>query len=149
MSVILFLASKADQEFAETIEKTLSELGVASESMTASAHKVPEKVVQMVDDINKRKEPTVVIAVVGMSNGLGGVLAANCVHPVINCPPHKDLDEYTIDIHSSLRMPSDVPALTVLHPKNAALAAAKILGGSDPNIRKKVEERIKKVKSGY
>ena len=149
MPAIIFLASNGDREFGQTIEKTLTELGVASETMMASAHKVPEKVVAMVEELNTRKDPTVVIAVVGMSNGLGGVLAANCVHPVINCPPHATPEEYMIDIHSSLRMPSDVPALTVLHPKNAALAAAKILGESDAGIRKNVVERIKKVKSGY
>src|SRR2546421_7984366 len=34
-----------------------------------SAHKVPEKVVEIVEKLNKNKDPTVVITVVGMSNG--------------------------------------------------------------------------------
>ena len=147
--ITLFLASKADTEFVKPMEEIFKEFGVASKTVIASAHKVPEKVVAIVDELNGSKEPMVVITVVGMSNGLGGVVAASCVHPVINCPPHKDSMEYQIDIHSSLRMPSEVPALTVLHPKNAALAALRILGESDAGLKKKLMERIMKIKEGY
>lgn len=149
MQVILFLASKSDTEFIKPAEDLLKEFGVPTKTVMASAHKVPEKVIKMVEEFNASKEPTVVITVVGMSNGLGGVVAGSCVHPVINCPPYKDLEEYRIDIHSNLRMPSDVPALTVLHPKNAALAAIRILAEGDSALMKKVAERIAKVKAGY
>jgi phosphoribosylaminoimidazole carboxylase PurE protein len=149
MPVILFLASKSDAEFMKPMEEILKEFGVPTKTVTASAHKVPDKVVKLVEEINAMKEPTVVITVVGMSNGLGGVVAGTCVHPVINCPPHKDLQEYQTDIHSSLRMPSDVPAMTVLHPKNAALAAIRILAESDTGLRKKIEERLSKIRAGY
>src|SRR3989338_407005 len=149
MPVILFLASASDAEFVKPMEDIFKEFGVPTKTVMASAHKVPDKVVKIVEDLNAMKEPTVVITVVGMSNGLGGVVAGTCVHPVINCPPHKNMDEYAIDIHSSLRMPSDVQALTVLHPKNAALAAVRILAEGDAGLRKKIEERLKKIKAGY
>ncbi len=149
MPVILFLASKSDADFVKPTEEILKEFGVATKTVMASAHKVPDKVVKLVEEINAMTEPTVVITVVGMSNGLGGVVAGTCIHPVINCPPHKDLSEYHTDIHSSLRMPSDVPALTVLHPKNAALAAVRILAESDTGLRKKIEERLAKIKATY
>lgn len=149
MHVILFLASKSDADFVKPMEDILKEFGVPVKTVMASAHKVPDKVVKIVEDLNAMTEPTVVITVVGMSNGLGGVVAGTCVHPVINCPPHQSLDEYSVDIHSSLRMPSDVPALTVLHPKNAALAAVRILAESDAALRKKVEERLAKIKASY
>ncbi len=149
MLVILFLASTSDADFVKPMEDILKEFGVPTKTVMASAHKVPDKVVKLVEEINAMKEPTVVITVVGMSNGLGGVVAGTCIHPVINCPPHKDLNEYHTDIHSSLRMPSDVPALTVLHPKNAALAAVRILAESDAGLRKKIEERLAKIRAGY
>ncbi len=148
-SVTFLLGSKVDTEFAEKIAVTLTEFGVTSEIIVASAHKVPEKVVEVIEKLNKRTEPTVVITCVGMSNGLAGVTAGSCVHPVVNCPPYKDLTEYLIDIHSNLRMPSDVPVMTVLHPKNAALSALRILGESDPTLRKKLLVRIKKIKAEY
>lgn len=149
MQVIFFLASKSDADFISPAGKILEEFGVKCKTVTASAHKVPEKVTKIVEELNAENEPTVVITVVGMSNGLGGVVAGSCVHPVLNCPPYKDLCEYLVDIHSNLRMPSDVPALTVLSPKNAALAAIRILAESDATLREKVRKRISKIKKNY
>ncbi len=148
-SVFFLLGSKVDVEFAQNIADMLKEYGVDSEIIVASAHKVPELVVKHIDRINARTEPTVVITCVGMSNGLGGVAAASLVHPLVNCPPFKDLADYQVNIHSSLQMPSDVPVMTVLNPKNAALCALKILGGSDAKIRAQIAKRIAKVKSEY
>lgn len=149
MHVAFLLGSKTDTEFAQKIADMLTEYGVPSEIIVASAHKVPEKVIKEIDKLNARKDPTVVITVVGMSNGLGGVTAGSCVHPVINCPPYKDLTEYLVDIHSNLRMPSDVPVMTVMHPKNAALCALRILGESDAALKAKLMKRIEKIKAEY
>ncbi len=149
MSVVLFLASASDQEFAKPIFETLQEFGVGVETVIASAHKVPELVIKKVEELNKRPDPTVIITVVGMSNGLSGVVAGSSVHPVIACPHCESKEDYLINIHSTLQMPSEVPVLTVLNPKNAALAAVRILAISDPKLRKKVEERIGKVKGSY
>lgn len=120
-----------------------------SHTIIASAHKVPEKVSAKIEELNAAKEPTVIITCVGLSNGIGGVLAGSSVHPVIVCPIYKDQADYLVNIHSSLQMPSDVPAVTVLHPKNAALAALKILGETDAGLRGKLAERIRTVKAKY
>lgn len=149
MKVTFLLGSKVDTEYAQKIADVLKEFDIPSEIIVASAHKVPEKVIEVIDKLNADPQPQVVITVVGMSNGLGGVTAGSCVHPVINCPPFKDTDEYLTDIHSNLRMPSDVPVMTVLNYKNAALCAARILGEGDEKLKKKIADRIKKVKSEY
>lgn len=149
MHVAFLLGSKTDIEFTNKIVGVLTEFDVPSEIIVASAHKVPEKVIEEIKKLNARKDPTVVITVVGMSNGLGGVTAGSCVHPVINCPPYKDLAEYLVDIHSNLRMPSDVPVMTVMHPKNAALCALRILGETDAVLKAKLLKRIEKIKAEY
>jgi len=149
MKVTLLLGSKSDTEFAQKIADVLKEFSVPSEITVASAHKVPENVVELIGKLNADPQPQVVITVVGMSNGLGGVVAGGCVHPVLTCPPAKSLEEYQVDLHSSLRMPSDVPVMTVLNPKNAALAAVRILAEGDAGLRKKIMERIEKIKAGY
>jgi fusion protein PurCD len=149
MRVTLFLASKSDEDHGKKILDVLKEFDVQTETVILSAHKVPEKVIEKIEALNAAPEPIVIITVVGMSNGIGGVLAASSVHPVIVCPLFSDNADYLINIHSSIQMPSDVPAMTVLHPKNAALAAVKILAGGDEGLRKKVAERIKKVKEKY
>ncbi len=148
-TVTFLLGSKVDTDFAKKIAAILDEYQVSSEIIVASAHKVPEKVVQIIERLNAQTEPTVVVTCVGMSNGLGGVVAGSCVHPVVNCPPHADLQEYMIDIHSSLRMPSDVPVMTVAGYKNAALATLRILAESDKALQKKLIERIQKIKAEY
>src|SRR3989339_352873 len=149
MLVTLLLGSTSDTEHAEKIQAVLKEFAVPPRILVASEHKVPEKVAEIIKELNADSQPQVVITVVGMSNGLGGVAAGGCVHPVITCPPAKSLEEYQVDLHSSLRMPSDVPVMTVLNPKNAALAAVKILAEGDKTLRKKVTERIEKVKAQY
>ena len=149
MKVTFLLGSKSDTEFAEKIAGVLKEFDVPSEIIVASAHKVPEKVIEEIEKLNADPQPQVVITVVGMSNGLAGVVAGSCVHPVVNCPPLKTLEEYMVDLNSSLRMPSDVPVMTVLNPKNAALCTVKILAEGNEDLKKKIEEHIKKVKAGY
>lgn len=149
MKVILFLASESDKEHGNAIVEVLNEFKVPAEITIGSAHKVPEKVYAKIQELNDVQEPIVIITCVGMSNGIGGVLAASSVHPVIVCPIFKDQSDYLVNIHSSLQMPSDVPAMTVLNPKNAALAAVKILAEGDKELKKRVAERIAKVKAKY
>jgi 5-(carboxyamino)imidazole ribonucleotide mutase len=149
MHVRFLLGSKADSEYAEKIAGLIKEYGVETQITVASAHKVPEKVAVIIDELNQRTDPTLIITVVGMSNGLGGVMAGGSVHPVLNCPPFKDLNDYLVNVHSSLQMPSEVPVMTVLGQKNAALAALRILALNDPTLKKKLLERIKKLKAEY
>lgn len=149
MKVTLLLGSKTDTEYTQKIAKVLTEFNIPSEIIVASAHKVPEMVVDIIEKLNADPQPQVVITVVGMSNGLAGVAAASLVHPVVNCPPHENLEEYMVDIHSSLRMPSEVPVMTVMNYKNAAIAAAKILGEGNADLKQKIVDRIKNVKSQY
>ena len=149
MPVILFLASKADVDFSKPISDTLAEFGVTVETVIASAHKVPEVVIDRVNALNGSTEPIVIITCVGRSNGLSGVVAGSSVHPVIACPVLKDKSDYMVNIHSTLQMPSDVPVLTVLDPVNAALAAVRILGENDAGLKEKMMKRIEKIKAGY
>lgn len=149
MLVVVFLASASDAGFAQPIAESIAAFGVPTETVIASAHKTPELVMEHLRRFNARTDPTVVIAVVGLSNGLAGMLAGSCVHPVITCPAVKDRTDYLTNIHSSLQLPSDVPAMTILHPKNAALAAVKILAASDAPLRRNIEAHIARVKAGY
>jgi len=149
MKVTFLLGSKSDMQHAEKVADVLKDFDVPYEFVVASAHKVPEKVVAEVEKLNKDPDPHVVITIVGMSNGLAGVVAGSCVHPVVNCPPHKNEEEYLADIHSSLRMPSWIPVMTVLSPKNAGLAAVKILAEADDTLQEKLRQRMENIKSQY
>lgn len=148
MFVPILLGSDSDREHAKKITDELDKFGIPHEVRVISAHKVPELCVEYINETNK-KENVVYITCAGRSNGLSGVISGSAVHPVIACPPFSDKADYLANIHSSVLMPSDTPAMTVVDPKNAALAAVKILALKDKNLQKKVGKRIKSVKKGF
>ncbi|MEK7523542.1 MAG: AIR carboxylase family protein [Patescibacteria group bacterium] len=148
MFVPILLGSKADEEHAKKITDELDKFGVPYEVRAISAHKVPELCVQYIQETNK-KENVVYITCAGRSNGLSGVISGSSIHPVIACPPFSDKADYLANIHSSVLMPTDTPAMTVADPKNAALAAVKILALKDSGLLKKVQARISEVKKSF
>jgi len=75
-------------------------------------------------------EGGVIITIVGMSNGLGPMLASHTSWPIIAVP--STIKDKPHDVWSSLEMPSNVPLLTILSPNNAALAALNILAQKNP-----------------
>lgn len=148
MFVPILLGSESDRDHAKKITDELDTFGVPHEVRVISAHKVPEMCVEYIKETNKKKH-VVYITCAGRSNGLSGVISGSAVHPVIACPPFSDKADYLANIHSSVQMPGDTPAMTVIDPKNAALAAVKILAIADPKLHEKVEERIRKVKDSF
>jgi len=133
--VIIIMGSKADLDWAKQITKVLDSLGIENISRIASAHKVPLKCYELIKQYEK--ENVVFITIAGMSNALSGFTDSQTHCPVIACPPYSDKFGGA-DLFSSVRMPSGVAPLTILSPENAALASAKILGLSNPEIKKKI-----------
>lgn len=135
--VVILMGSKADLGWADQIANALKSFGIESVEHVASAHKVPLKCYNLIKEYEK--ENVVFITIAGMSNALSGFSDAQTYCPVIACPPYSDKFAGA-DLYSSIRMPSGVAPLTVLSPENAALAAAKIIGLADPDVRQKVAD---------
>lgn len=135
--VVIIMGSKVDLDWANQIVAVLKGFGIESITRIASAHKVPLKCYELIK--HYEKENVVFITIAGMSNALSGFTDAQTHCPVIACPPYSDKFGGA-DVYSSLRMPSGVAPLTILSPENAALAAAKIIGLSNPEIQKKISE---------
>lgn len=133
VKAVVILGSEKDREFAEPILTTLEGSGVKCELHVASAHKKPEKVLEIVRS-HEGEEHVVFITVAGRSNALSGMVDANTRHPVIACPNLKG-EFAPVDVFSSLRMPGGVAPMAVLDPENAALAALKILALADTKLR--------------
>lgn len=148
MKTVFILGSNSDKEFTRQMVDGLQKWGVETEVIVASAHKVPKKVADIVENYNSIKD-VVFVGVAGRSNALSGVIAANSVHPVFACPPFKDKDDMTVNIFSSLMMPSDTPVMTIVDPGNLVLAVVKIFAGKDGGLRKKVLERIEKIRKTF
>lgn len=135
--VVIIMGSKADLDWANQIVNVLKGFGIETVTRIASAHKVPLKCYELIK--HYEKENVVFITIAGMSNALSGFTDAQTLCPVIACPPYSDKFGGA-DVYSSLRMPSGVAPLTILSTENAALAAAKIIGLSNPDIQKKIAE---------
>lgn len=148
MKTIFLLGSTSDKDFTQPMVDGLKEWGVESEVIVASAHKVPKKVADIVEKYNSI-EDVVFVGVAGRSNALSGVIAANSVHPVFACPPLKEKADLQVNIFSSLMMPSDTPVMTVVDPANLILSVVKIFAEKDAGLRKKVIDRIEKIRKSF
>ncbi len=143
MKVVIIMGSKADLDWAKKIASALEEFGLKYVLRVASAHKVPLRCLEIIQEYEK--EGAVFITVAGRSNALSGFTDAQTAFPVIACPPYSDKFGGA-DVFSSLRMPSGGAPLVVLEPENAALAAAKIIGLADPEVRRKLTAFQEKAK---
>jgi 5-(carboxyamino)imidazole ribonucleotide mutase len=123
--VVIIAGSKSDETHVTKIVTGLKEEISSFEYVVvyASAHREPLTVLKALED----HKGAIFITVAGRSNALSGVVSANCDDVVIACPPFADVSAYMVDIHSTLRMPSGVPVLTVVDPLNCARAVARIL----------------------
>jgi fusion protein PurCD len=143
--VAIIMGSKVDLEHARAIATVIERYNVAVDLRVVSAHKNGEEIPALVAGYNSSAEPGAVIAIAGGSNGLGGALAANLNLPVINCPPFKDQVDLLLNVGSSLMMPSLVPAMTVVKPVEAALAALRAL--NLPRLRDRFSSEISSMKA--
>ncbi|MCW4047503.1 MAG: 5-(carboxyamino)imidazole ribonucleotide mutase [Candidatus Bathyarchaeota archaeon] len=134
--VTIIMGSDRDLDFCREIGKYLKLLGVEYEFRVASAHKTPQKVLEILKELEAEK--VVYITVAGRSNALSGFVDANTSKPVIACPPYAEKFSGA-DIYSSLRMPSGIGSTVTIEPEGAAIAAAKIFALED----KELEQRVK------
>ena len=72
---IILMGSERDLEFCREIAKCLKVLGVNYEFRVASAHKTPEKVLEILKEFEEEK--VVYVTVAGRSNALSAFVDAN------------------------------------------------------------------------
>jgi phosphoribosylaminoimidazole carboxylase PurE protein len=136
---VIMMGSKSDAETAKKVAAALGDFGIANEMRVASAHKTPESAISIAKGYEKESmagRKIVIVAVVGMSNALSGMLAGTTSLPIVTLPN----TENEHDIFSCLRMPSGISHMTILGAQNAALAAAKILATGDSKLGAKISE---------
>jgi len=134
---IVIMGSERDLNFSREITKYLKLLGVNYEFRVASAHKTPEKVLEIIREFEKQS--VVFVTVAGRSNALSAFIDGNTTKPVIACPPYSEKFGGA-DIYSSLRVPSGIGSVVTIEPEGAAIAAAKILALEDAQLAVGVTE---------
>jgi len=135
--VVIVMGSERDFEFCREIARHLKVLKVDYEFRVASAHKTPQKVLQVLKEYEK--ERIVYVTVAGRSNALSAFVDANTTKPVIACPPYSEKFGGT-DIYSSLRVPSGIGSVVTIEPEGAAIAAAKIFAMEDKELAKRIRD---------
>jgi 5-(carboxyamino)imidazole ribonucleotide mutase len=134
---VILMGSERDLEFCREIARYLKALRLDYVFRVASAHKTPEKVLEILKEFEKEK--VVYITVAGRSNALSAFVDANTVKPVIACPPYSEKFG-GVDVYSSLRVPSGIGSVVTVEPEGAAIAVAKIFAVEDADLAKRVRE---------
>jgi 5-(carboxyamino)imidazole ribonucleotide mutase len=135
--VVILMGSERDLDFCREIARHLKTLALNFEFRVASAHKTPEKALEILREYEK--ENVVYITVAGRSNALSAFVDAHTAKPVIVCPPYSEKFGGA-DIYSSLRVSSGIGSLVTIEPEGAAIAAAKIFALEDQTLAKRIKE---------
>lgn len=132
------------------VRDTLTELGIQSEIVVASAHRTPDKVLAYLERAH-REGVLVLIGCAGVAAHLAGVIAGHTRLPVIGLPlgngPLTGLDS----LLSTVQMPPGVPVATVAidGARNAAMLAARILAIKYPEIDLALQQASKRERERY
>ena len=148
----IIMGSDSDMNVMQETTKVLKKFGISYDITVASAHRTPKKACDFALNARNRGMK-VIIAGAGHAAHLAGVLAAHTTLPVIGIPIDSSALSGFDSLLSTVQMPPGVPVATVAVGKpgavNAAVLAAQILGTSNPEIEKQLDqyklEMMKKV----
>ncbi|MBS5985506.1 5-(carboxyamino)imidazole ribonucleotide mutase [Clostridium sp.] len=138
MKVAIFFGSKSDTDVMKGAANALKEFGVDYKAYILSAHRVPEKLAETIEMIEK-DGCEVIIAGAGLAAHLPGVIASQTTLPVIGVPV-KAAVEGMDALLSIVQMPKSIPVATVgiNNSYNAGMLAVQILSLKYPEIKEKI-----------
>jgi phosphoribosylaminoimidazole carboxylase PurE protein len=140
--ILLLMGSASDCDSLMPAVEIFEEFGVPLKVQVASAHRTPERVVELIREAESVGAEAI-LAAAGMAAHLAGVVSAHTILPVIGIPmesPHlSGLDS----LYSTVMMPPGIPVATVgigkPGAKNAAYLALSILSLKDEALRARLK----------
>lgn len=138
--IALVMGSDSDWPIMQEAAEILDEFKITYEAQVLSAHRMPEEMANFAKQARSNGFE-VIIAGAGGAAHLPGMIASQTTLPVIGVPvPLKTLDGMD-SLLSIVQMPAGIPVATVGigNAKNAALLALRILGASDADIARALE----------
>jgi len=136
----IILGSDSDYPYMEKGVKLLKDFSIPFEMEVSSAHRTPERTVEIVKNFEK-KGAKVIIAAAGGAAHLPGVIAAHTVLPVLGVPITSALSGID-SLYSIVQMPGGIPVATFGIGNsggiNSILFAIQILANDDEEIKKKI-----------
>ncbi len=138
----IILGSDSDFPHVEKGVKLLKEFAISFEIEVSSAHRTPERTIQLVRSFEEQGIQ-VIIAAAGGAAHLPGVIAAHTILPVLGVPIPSDLSGLD-SLYSIVQMPGGIPVAAFgigsAGGVNAALFAIEILALENPDLKKKLAE---------
>ena len=135
--VLVIMGSGSDWKHLRPAAEILTELGIDFEVHVASAHRTPERTVELV----RRADADgcrVFVCAAGMAAHLAGVVAAHTLKPVLGVPLGGGILDGVDALLSTVQMPGGVPVATFAvgsaGARNAAFFAARILAADRPEV---------------
>jgi 5-(carboxyamino)imidazole ribonucleotide mutase len=143
--VLIVMGSVNDLPKVEPAIEVLKGFDIPFRATVASAHRTPERAAAIARAA-RSEGFCVIIAVAGGAHHLGGAMAANTTLPVITLPIAVGGLGGLDALLSAVQMPGGVPIASVGidGAKNAGLIAASILGASDEQLAKRLDEAREK-----
>jgi 5-(carboxyamino)imidazole ribonucleotide mutase len=141
--VLILMGSGSDWKHLQGAVAVLRELGVSCRARVTSAHRTPERTVEIVRAA-EAEGCRVFICAAGMAAHLAGVVAAHTLRPVLGVPLPGGVLDGVDALLATVQMPSGIPVATfAVGPagaKNAAYFAAAIVAGSRPEVADALSE---------
>lgn len=141
--VLILMGSESDWKHLEGAVEVLQRLGVSCRARVTSAHRTPQRTVEIVRAAEE-EGCQVFICAAGMAAHLAGVVAAHTVRPVLGVPLPGGVLDGVDALLATVQMPAGIPVATfAVGPagaRNAAYFAAAIVAGGRPPVAEALAE---------
>ena len=135
--VLILMGSASDWKHLRAAVEVLEELGVSFRAHVASAHRTPERTVNLVRAA-EAGGCRVFICAAGMAAHLAGAVAAQTLRPVLGVPLPGGVLDGVDALLSTVQMPGGIPVATFAvgsaGARNAAFFAAQVIAGERPEV---------------
>ncbi|WP_186429190.1 5-(carboxyamino)imidazole ribonucleotide mutase [Clostridium sp. BSD9I1] len=149
MKVAIIFGSKSDTDVMKGAATALKEFNIDFKAFVLSAHRVPEKLVEVLEKAEK-DGCECIIAGAGLAAHLPGVIASHTTLPVIGVPINAAINGLD-SLLSIVQMPKSIPVATVgiNNSYNAGMLAVQMLSLKYPDLKEALVEYRKTMKEKF
>jgi 5-(carboxyamino)imidazole ribonucleotide mutase len=149
MKVAIIFGSKSDKDIMKGAAQALKEFNVEYKAFILSAHRVPEKLMEVLKQTEKDGFECI-IAGAGLAAHLPGVIASHTTLPVIGVPINAAVNGMD-SLLSIVQMPKSIPVATVgiNNSYNAGMLAVQILALKYPELKEGLIEFRRSMKEKF
>ena len=137
LDILILMGSDSDWDVMSEAAQLLDNFSTAYEARVSSAHRTPERTLELVRDAEQR-DCKVIIAGAGAAAHLAGVVAGHTLLPVIGIPLNATAMQGLDALLATVQMPAGIPVASMAIGKagaiNAAIFALQILAAANPEI---------------